>query len=457
MGASPSFPFLSLQSGDRSDKIAICPGLRPLRFDLAILFKPIMLTNFKSTFNEFSREFWILVGAGFIDRIGGTLIFPFFALYITQKFSVGMAQAGVLIGLFSLAGLVGNILGGALTDRFGRKGIVLFGLVFSALSSVTMGLVNNLNVFYVLAIVVGLLSDVAGPAWQAMVADILPEEQRSEGFGIQRVAGNLAWIVGPTIGGLMASQSYLLLFILDAISSLITAAIVYRMIPETMPDSIKTKERGSFMETLAGYREVLADRTFTAYIFISMLMLGVYLQMYNTLSVYLRDEHGVSPQGYGFLLTMSAVTVILFQFWTTRRVKRFPPMLMMAVGVSFYAIGFSMFGFVAVYALFVMAIVIITLGEMIIMPVGQALAANFAPEDKRGRYMALFSLAWAVPATIGPWAAGTILDNYNPDWVWYGGGVLCFVSMLGFLWLHLATQQRFLPETEIEPPPVQAA
>jgi MFS family permease len=410
-----------------------------------------MLTNLKSTFNEFSREFWILVGASFIDRVGGTLIFPFFALYITQKFGIGMGQAGLLIGLFSLAGLVGNILGGALTDRFGRKSLVLFGLVFSALSSITMGLVNNLQVFYALAVVVGLLSDIAGPAWQAMVADILPEDQRSEGFGIQRVAGNLAWIIGPTIGGLMAAQSYLLLFILDAVSSLITAVIVYRMIPETMPESVQTKERTSFMKTLIGYREVLKDRTYTAYIFISMLMLGVYMQLYNTLSVYLRDEHGVSPQGYGFLLTTSAITVIILQFWTTRRVKRFPPMLMMALGVGFYAVGFSMFGFVTAYVLFALAVVIITLGEMIIMPVGQALAANFAPEDKRGRYLALFSLAWAVPATVAPGIAGTILDNYNPDWVWFGGGVLCAVSLLGFLWLHLATRQRFSQVLETTP------
>jgi len=102
-----------------------------------------------------------------------------------------MTQAGVLIGVFSFSGLLGNLLRGVLADRFGRKVIVLFGLVFSALSSVTMGLVDNLNVFYILAVVVGLLSDVAGPAWQVMVADILPEEKRAEGFSVMRMAGNL--------------------------------------------------------------------------------------------------------------------------------------------------------------------------------------------------------------------------------------------------------------------------
>jgi len=402
-----------------------------------------VLENIKSTFNEYPRKFWVIVGASFIDRIGGTLIFPFFALYITQKFNVGMTEAGVLIGVFSFAGLIGNLIGGALTDRFGRKVMVLFGLVFSALSSVTMGLVNDLAVFYVLAVVVGFLSDIAGPAWQAMVADILPEDKRADGFGVLRVVGNLAWIFGPTIGGLMAARSFLLLFIMDAITSLITAAVIYRYIPETKPEPTEAAEVESIMATFGGYAKVLRDRLYIIYIVVSMLMIVVYIQMYNTLSVYLRDEHGVSTQGYGFLLTMSAVTVILFQFPTTRIVKRYSPMLMMAIGALFYMIGFSMYGIVSLYILFVLAMVVITVGEMIVMPVGQALAANFAPADMRGRYMALFSLAWAVPATFGPATAGVILDNYNPNLVWYLGGFLCALAAVGFLGLHVATRERF--------------
>jgi MFS family permease len=403
----------------------------------------LMLAKLKKTYHEFPRKFWVLVAASFVDRVGATLIFPFFALYITQKFEVGMTQAGVLIGVFSIAGMVGNVLGGALTDRFGRKGMVLFGLVFSALSSVSMGLANDLAVFYVLAILVGVLSDVAGPAWQAMVADILPEEQRAEGFGVLRVVANMAWIVGPTIGGFMAARSYLLLFVMDAVSSLITAAIIFRMIPETKPEARGEAPPESIAGSFAGYFKVLADRLYMAYIVVSMLMLVVYLQMYTTLSVYLRDMHGVPPQGYGFVLTSSAITVILFQFPVTRRVKKYPPMLMMALGSAFYLVGFSMYGFVSAYALFILAMVLITVGEMIVMPISQALAANFAPEDMRGRYMAVFSLAWMLPSAFGTAAAGLIIDYFNPNWVWYAAGIICTLAVSGFLLLHQATRQRF--------------
>lgn len=402
-----------------------------------------MFTSIKDTFNEYPRTFWTLVGASFIDRLGGTMIFPFFSLYITQKFNVGMTQAGVLLAIFSIAGLGGSMIGGALADKFGRRGMVLFGLVFSALSSVSMGLVNELTHFYLLAIVVGSLSNIAGPAHQAMVADLLPEKTRADGFGILRVAGNLAWIFGPTIGGFIAGSSYLMLFILDAITSLIVAFIVFRLIPETKPQVSETEEKKSIAQTFVGYRVVLADRLYLVYLLISMLMLIAYQQMYNTLSVYLRDSHGVPERGFGALLSIDAALVVLLQFWVTRRVRGRPPMIMMAAGTALYMVGLAMFGFVSTYLLFIVAILLITFGEMIVMPVGQALAARFAPEDMRGRYMAFFSLAWAVPSTIGPWAAGLILDNYNPDWVWYAAGIACAISATGFLTLHRSAQKRF--------------
>ena len=125
-------------------------------------------------------------------------------------------------------------------------------------------------------------------------------------------------------------------------------------------------------------------------------------------------------------------------------------MLMMALGSGFYLVGFSMFGFVGAYFFFVFAIVLITIGEMIVMPVSQALAVNFSPKDMRGRYMAVFSLAWALPATFGPWAAGLVLDNYDPNFVWYAAGIICFIAVLGFLWLNQSTKARFaaLPTEE---------
>lgn len=403
----------------------------------------------RKIYNEFPRRFWMVVGVMFIDRVGGTMLFPFFALYITQKFNVGMTQAGFVLGIFSISSLIGSVIGGALTDRFGRRKLILFGLIFSAISTLTLGSVNQYNLLFPLAVLIGILSDVAGPAHQAMIADILPEDKRQEGFGIMRVVGNMSWIIGPTVAGFVAGidKTFFTLFVTDAVISCIVAALFYKLIPETKPQPKEGAKPETIGQTFRGYGQVFRDFAFMAFIFASIIMTTVYIQMYNSLSVYLRDQHGITPQGYGFLLTSSAVVVIFFQFWTTRVIKTRPPFLMMALGSLIYMVGFGMFGFVAAYALFVLAIVIVTIGEMIVMPVSQALAANFAPEDKRGRYMAVFGLLWQLPATVGPTAAGIILDNYDPNLLWYIGGVMCAVAAFGFYLLHqrLGARERFAP------------
>jgi MFS family permease len=368
----------------------------------------------RQIFNEYPRQFWTLIVAMFIDRLGGALMFPFFTLYITRRFGVGMTEVGVIFGLFSIASVAGSIFGGALTDRLGRKGMLIFGLVTSALTSLLMGLVSSIELFFGSALVVGLFVNAGGPAQQAMVADLLPDEKRTQGFGILRVMANLAVTIGPAIGGLLAARSYLYLFICDAVLSLITAGIVALVIEETRPAPREGEPEQTMAQTFGGYRDVLRDATFILFIGAYILMALVYMQMNSTLAVYLRDTHSVSEQGFGYILSLNAAMVVLFQFFITRRISKYRPLNMMAIGALLYAVGFGMYGFVSAYVLFLVAMAIVTIGEMLTAPTAQAMVAHFAPEDMRGRYMAIFGFSWVIPLTVGPLLAGLIMDNADP-------------------------------------------
>ncbi|KXK14811.1 MAG: major facilitator superfamily transporter [Chloroflexi bacterium OLB14] len=407
-----------------------------------------MFTSLKTLYHQFPSKFWIILLAVFIDSIGSTLLFPFFSLYITERFNVGMTQAGMVLGLFSIFGVIGNIIGGVLTDKFGRRKLIIFGLVFSAFSTLSLGFATSLAMLYPLAIFIGILSSIAGPAHQAMMADILDEHQRQEGFGLLRVTNNLSWIIGPSIGGFLASRSYMLLFIMDAVVSCIVAFIFYQFMTETKPQNQheENKPKESLLQTIAGYGTVFKDFGFTAFVLAAILMNMVYQQMYNSLSIFLRDNHNMDPQSYGFLMTTSAITVILFQIWVSRKIKHRPPFLIMAFGSLFYMLGFSMFGFVSLYWLFILAIFIITIGEMFVVPTSQTLAANFAPVEMRGRYMAIFGMAWLLPSTIAPTLAGLVLDNLNPNLLWYIGGILCIIAACAFYGLHIkiGKQEKFI-------------
>jgi MFS family permease len=166
------------------------------------------------------------------------------------------------------------------------------------------------------------------------------------------------------------------------------------------------------------------------------MMTLVYMNMNSTLGVYLRDQHGLSEIRYGWLLSINAIIVVLFQFWVTRRLEKYKPLLMMAAGSLLYAIGFAMYGFVPTFGLFVSAMIIITIGEMVVSPFQQSLVASFAPEHMRGRYMAVSGLSWSISFTVGPYFAGLILDSANPSLLWAFCGLIGILATLGFLVLN---------------------
>lgn len=396
--------------------------------------------NLRNLYHEYPPQFRVLIGALFIDRLGGALIFPFLTLYITRKFGVGMTEVGIIFGLFSVSSVIGSMISGALTDHLGRKQMLIAGLLISALTSLFMGLAPSFNFFLGGAAIAGLFSNIGGPAQQAMVADLLPERQRTQGFGLLRVVANLAVTIGPAIGGLLAGRSYLILFVSDAVLSTITAAIVCVAIKETRPVFQAGTPEQTVGQTFRGYGEVLRDTTFILFIGASILMVFVYMQMNSSLAVYLRDTHGVPDRGFGYLLSLNAALVVLFQFPITRRIAKYRPLRLMAAGSLLYAIGFGMYGFVSTYALFIAAMLIITVGEMLTAPTGQALVARFAPEDMRGRYMAVYGFSWVIPFTVGPLLAGLVMDNADPRWVWYAAGLIGLAAAGAFALLQRRTE-----------------
>jgi MFS family permease len=254
---------------------------------------------------------------------------------------------------------------------------------------------------YLAAVIVGLLSEIGDPARQALIADILPEEKRAEGFGVYRVIHNLAWIIGPSVGGFLAGRSYIYLFITDAVLSTITALIVLRWVSDAEPDPDAESEVQSLKKIFIGYRDVLKDKIFVAYLLVAIMMLLVYQQPYSTFSVFLRDYRGFPESSFGIMMSTNAAIVVVFQFWISRKVGKKNPFLMMALGTAFYLAGYTAFGHVHAFYLILLAVIVITIGEMIMVPVQMAITAKLSPPEMRGRYMAASNLSWSIPAVAG--------------------------------------------------------
>lgn len=405
-----------------------------------------MLANLRKTYHKFSKGFWLLMAVSFIDMLGSSLIYPFFSLYMTRKFDVGMTQVGTMFLVWALtSGVIGNTLGGAMADKFGRKLNMMLGLVASAVSALLMVLISDLLAFYIAIAIVGIFEDIAGPARQAMIADLVPEPSRADAYGIFRIVFNLTVTIGPAVGGIIAARSFERLFFMDVFISLVAAGAVLMLLPETKPSGEDDRQESekSLSQTIKGYTQVLKDKPFIAFIFVSILSTLMYFNMNSTLSVYLVNHRGLTPAQFGYILSLNAGMVVLLQLLITRLTASWKPLLALAFGNLLYVVGFSMYGIVDSYILFLAAMVVITIGEMINAPKEQALAAGFAPDHMRGRYMAVHAFVWVIPVAIGPLGAGLIMDNLDARLLWFAAGMIGLLAVAGFVSLHLKAGRLF--------------
>lgn len=409
-----------------------------------------MVNKLKETYNDFPKTFWTVMLGMFVDNIGGSLLYPFLTLYVTQKFGVSLIDIGWIHVASTIINVVGTSIGGALADKFGRKTIGLIGLFGSALITIPLGLTNNWGVFIIFNLLTSFMGHFAGPAFNAVLADLLPSEKRSQGYSAMYVVGNLAAAIGPLLGGLIATQSFLALFILDCILSVATGILLFFKMPETRPSEAKEASKQNLRETFAGYGAVLRDRMFVTLVVLIVMTMMVYMNYNTTLSVYLNRLHGISAKQFGYLLTMNASIIVLFQFSVSRITAKYKQNVMMFLGTLLYAVGFSMVGFGTSYAWFILAFVIVTIGELISSPLYQSMAAEYAPVHMRARYMAFLNISYSFAAAAGPLLAGYVMETNHPQWVWYGGGIVCLIAAFGFLNSKMKSRAPSTTSSEME-------
>jgi MFS family permease len=173
-----------------------------------------------------------------------------------------------------------------------------------------------------------------------------------------------------------------------------------------------------------------------------MLTFAVMMQMFSTLAVYMRDIGGFPNKYYGYIISLNAVMVVSMQFWVSRKTEKWPSMIAMAIGAAFSTLGYFLFGFAKGILFFAVSMAILTVGEMILAPISQSIAAKFSPPDLRGRYMAVNRFAMSLSNIVTPSLAGLVIDNYDPRWIWYVCGIVGSIAVAGYYYLHVKARNR---------------
>ena len=400
-----------------------------------------MLSKIKITITQYPKQFWLLFVGVFIAMTAGTMIWPLMLVYVSKRLAMPLAQGASLITINAIVSVTFTFFAGTLTDKFGRKWIMVFGLVVNAAGYIFLIWANSYATFAAIMVVTGFSNPLFRVGVDAMLTDLMPEDQRIEAFALTRMAKNVGVSMGPALGGILAGISYNISYLTAAGGLLLFGIMLTFGAKETLPT--KTKEPTIIISSQPkGYRAMLADKEFVAMIALYSFGWIIVAMIWLLMPVYANQQYGISESQYGFIPTVNGLMVIFLQVFVTNRTKRFRPLTMITIGMFLYAIGTGTVAFATGFWGFMVSIVIITIGELIIVPTSSAYVANRAHPEMRGRYMGIYNLAWSFARGVGPVFGGWIGDTLGPTYIWYGGFAIGALSSLGLLLLTLATRQR---------------
>lgn len=389
-----------------------------------------MISRVKKTIAEYPFQFWVLFCGRFIGSAGGSLVWPFLTIYFRQRLNIPLTTVGFLFAASSGMGLVSQFIWGPVVDRFGRKTALLVSLAMEVVVMVGFGLLDSLEAFAILFALSGLTEPALDIASHAMVADIMEPERRPRAYALLRVIQNLGVALGPAVGGFLATRSYLLSFMAAATLVAVVLFLFLLFVKETKPpETVAGQER---MEAIGGYRKIVRDYPFLSFCGAYTLMTMAYAQFIIFLPVYVKELYAIPESRYGLIVTANAVMVVLFQYSITRVAERYRAAPVLAAGGLFTAIGAGSVALGNSFPMFLMSMVILTIGEMIFVPTSTAFVADIAPVTMRGRYMGVFGITWRIAFGVGPVLGGYVSDNLAPLYIWYEAFILGLLSTVAF-------------------------
>ncbi|MDX2969396.1 MFS transporter [Kribbella solani] len=351
-----------------------------------------------------SPAVWILVLARAVNKIGAFTL-PFLGVVLTVEFGASLGQTGVILAVFGAATIPSRLLGGQLADRLGRRRTIVLGLTGCAVAQLWIAFSHALWSAVLATILLGFAFEIYEPPSQAMIADVTDPEDRPAAYGLYSAALAAAGVLAGLLAAAISHWDLRWLFAADAITCLACSVLVALTLPN------EAREPKEPAPTVPVWRDrrlmlLLAGGTVFATIYMQ-LVIGVPLTLL---------EQGLPKSGTGIILAVSAVTLIAAQ--RLLRVQHLDDFRAIATGYVLVAVGLVVVALAHSLAIFLVAAVLWSLGELFLLTRYLTQASGLAPEQARGRYLAVFGLSWGIATTIAPLTVTQLLASAGPAGLW---------------------------------------
>ena len=405
-----------------------------------------------ATFRATPRSAKALLAGVFVNSLAG-FIQIFLILFLThQGFSSG--QASFALGLYGIGAVLGTFVGGWLTDRLTVRTIVAISTLGSALLMVAILYLKSYPLVLVAVLLVSSVRQLYRPAAQAMLTRLTPSHQLIMVMAMYRLSLNLGTSAAPVIGVALIAVSYSLLFWTQAAAALIYALIALIALPRKTQPAGEPAHQTAAHAPGRGYRTVLGDLRFVAFLLAIFLRGSVYVQ-YTTALPLAIQRAGVSLWWYSAVVSLNAIVIVTCEVFLTRFTQHWPLRVTAVTAFGLLAVGYAAYAIQIVPAILILGTLIWTLSEIIGAPTAFAYPSMVAPPGLLGRYIGSMQSALGIGMTVGP-IVGIWLLNSVGRWAWVWMGVVALLSTIAARAGMRGPAATAGPEEDAEPPPKAA-
>ena len=392
-----------------------------------------IINIYKESFSGLNRNVWLLSSIMFINR-AGAMVLPFMSLYLTENLSFSLSDAGYVMGAYGVGSILGAYTGGQLTDRFGFYHVQLYSLIGS---SMMLFILIFLDGFWPILITVFLFSTIADslrPANSVAIASYSETENRTRSFSLMRFAINLGFSIGPAAGGIIVGLlGYKWIFVLDGVTCLIAAFVLYKKLPFDPSHTPQVKT-----EMVITGKSAYKDRNYLVFIFLTAIWAILFFQLFTSAPVYWKNDLSISEEVIGLLLALNGLIIVLIEMPVVKSIEHVTQyMRMISLGSVCLLLSFlSLVSGLPFILAAVFFIIFMSLAEMFAMPFMTNYAVSRPSEDRRGQYMALYAMAYGTAHIVAPVSGLYFAEKFGFMTTYTIFLVFSLLVALSFYFLH---------------------
>ncbi|WP_277586184.1 MDR family MFS transporter [Psychrobacillus antarcticus] len=353
---------------------------------------------------------WFLILGMFINTMGNSFLWPLHTIYMHDHLGQTLTMAGFVLMISAGTGVVGNLLGGYLFDRIGGYKSIMFGIILSMISLLFLTFWHGWPEYIWFVAILGFSGGIIFPSMYALVGSVWPEGGR-RAFNAIYLAQNVGVALGPAVAGLVADHNINNIFLANLLTYvlfLLVAGVYYRKM------SVAPNINASILKSS---KKMKQKAPFYAMMIVSigyMLTWIAYVQWTSTISTHVLDL-GISLKQYSLLWTINGALIVVAQPLIKPIINRLENRIktQMIIGIVIFMGSFVFVSFAEDYTMFIVAMVVLTIGEVFIWPAVPTLADQLAPKGREGFYQGIVNSMATIGRMIGPLAGGILVDVYG--------------------------------------------